>query len=87
MTYFGYSPTDALKCATTVGQSLIGRSEDLGQIKEGFLADLLLVKGDVTKDVSLVQYQDNLAMIMKDGVMFKDPRTGISAHGLIRAAE
>ena len=87
VTYFGYSPTDALKCATTVGQGLMGRSDDLGQVKEGYLADLLLVKGDVTKDVSLVQHQDNLAMIMKDGVMFKDPRTGINALGLIRAAE
>ncbi|MEM1078059.1 MAG: amidohydrolase family protein [Pseudomonadota bacterium] len=85
--YFGYDPIEALKCATTVGQSLMGRSEDLGQIKEGFLADLLLVKGDVTKDVSLVQHQDNLSMIMKDGVMFKDPRSGIQAGGLIRAAE
>ncbi|MEM9550230.1 MAG: amidohydrolase family protein, partial [Pseudomonadota bacterium] len=85
--YFGYDPVDALKCATTVGQSLMGRADDLGQIREGFLADLLLVKGDVTKDVSLVQHQDNLAMIMKDGVMFKDPRSGVIAPGLIRAAE
>jgi len=85
--YFGYEPVDALKCATTVGQSLMGRSDDLGQVKEGYLADLLLVKGDVTKDVSLLQKQENLAMIMKDGVMFKDPRTGIQAGGLIRAAE
>ncbi|MEM1130382.1 MAG: amidohydrolase family protein [Pseudomonadota bacterium] len=85
--YFGYDPVDALKCATTIGQSLMGRAEDLGQVKEGFLADLLLVKGDVTQDVSLVQHQDNLAMIMKDGVMFKDPRSGVNAQGLIRAAE
>lgn len=85
--YFGYSPTEALKCATTVGQSLMGRSDDLGQVKSGFLADLLLVRGDVTQDVSLVQHQDNLAMIMKDGVLFKDPRTGIQANGLIRAAK
>jgi imidazolonepropionase-like amidohydrolase len=85
--YFGYSPTEALRCATTVGQSLMGRSQDLGQVKEGFLADLLLVRGDVTKDVSLVQKQDNLLMIMKDGKMFKDPRHGIQASGLIQAAE
>ncbi|WP_299627923.1 amidohydrolase family protein [uncultured Tateyamaria sp.] len=85
--YFGYSPTDALKCATSVGQSLMGRSDDLGQIKQGYLADLLLVRGDVTQDVSLVQHQDNLAMIMKDGKMFKDPRTGMQAGGLMRAAE
>ena len=87
VTYFGYSPAEALRCATTVGQSLMGRADDLGQVKAGFLADLLLVRGDVTRDVSLVQHQDNLSMIMKDGVMFKDPSRGIVGLGLIRAAE
>jgi len=85
--YFGYSPVEALKCATTVGQSLMRRSHDLGQVKEGFLADLLIVRGDVTEDVSLLQKQENLLMIMKDGKMFKDPRDGLHDHGLIRAAE
>lgn len=84
--YFGYSPIEALKCATVVGAQLMQMENEIGQVKEGFLADLLLVKGDVTKDVSLVQHQDNLSMIMKDGVMFKDPRTGINARGLITAA-
>ena len=85
--YFGYSPVEALKCATTVGQSLMRRSHDLGQVKEGFLADLLIVRGDVTQDVSLLQKRENLLMIMKDGKMFKDPRDGLHDHGLIRAAE
>ncbi len=85
--YFGYSPVEALKCATHVGAQLMQMEDQIGQVKEGFLADLLLVKGDVTKDVSLVQHQDNLSMIMKDGVMFKDPRSGINARGLINAAE
>ena len=85
--YFGYTPVEALRCATVVGQSLMGRAHDLGQVREGFIADLLLVKGDVISDVSLVQKQDNLLMIMKDGKMFKDPRHGFNAHGLIRAAE
>ncbi|WP_171180098.1 amidohydrolase family protein [Ruegeria sp. HKCCD8929] len=85
--YFGYSPVEALRCATTVGAELMQMEDQIGQVKEGFLADLLLVKGDVTQDVSLVQHQDNLSMIMKDGVMFKDPRAGSNAGGLIRAAE
>lgn len=85
--YFGYSPVEALKCATTVGQSLMQRGHDLGQVKEGFLADLLIVRGDVTRDVSLLQKQENLLMIMKDGKLFKDPRDGLHDQGLIRAAE
>ena len=87
--YFGYSPIEALKCATSVGADLMGMGDELGRVKEGYLADLLLVRGNPTKDVSLVQHQDNLAMIMKDGVLWKDPRTtaGLLNEGLIQAAE
>jgi len=87
--YFGYSPVEALRCATAVGAELMGMGDELGQVREGFLADLILVKGDVTQDVSLVQSRDNLAMIMKDGVIWKDPRNATDAmHGaLIAAAE
>ncbi|MET1416090.1 amidohydrolase family protein [Roseibium sp. HPY-6] len=86
--YFGYSPVEALRCATHVGAELMGRSGELGQIKEGYLADLLLVRGDVVQDVSLLQKQDNLAMIMKDGSAWKDPRqSDPRSPGLILAAE
>ncbi|MDJ0685215.1 MAG: amidohydrolase family protein [Alphaproteobacteria bacterium] len=85
--YFGFSPVEALRCATSVGARLMGMEDEIGQVKEGYLADLLLVKGDVTKDVSLVQSQDNLAMIMKDGVIWKGPDSGAGRldEGLIAA--
>jgi len=47
---------------------------DVGQVKEGLLADLLLVDGDPAKDVTLLQDAGNLAGIMKDGAFHKDPR-------------
>ncbi|MEM1047402.1 MAG: amidohydrolase family protein [Pseudomonadota bacterium] len=85
--YFGYSPIEALRCATSVGAQLMDMGDDVGQVREGFLADLLLVRGDPTRDVSLLQHTDNFAMIMKDGVVYKDPRTGDAAfdRGLIAA--
>ncbi|WP_205672302.1 amidohydrolase family protein [Ammoniphilus sp. YIM 78166] len=84
--FFGYTPVEALKCATTVGAQLMQMGHELGQIKEGFLADMLLVRGDVTEDVSLLQDRDNLAMIMKDGKIWKDPRSAIETlQGLIIA--
>ena len=45
--------------------------DELGQVKEGYLADLLLVRGNPVQDVSLLQHQANLAMIMKDGIARK----------------
>lgn len=84
--HFGYSPVEALRCATIVGAELLGMADSLGKVREGYLADLLLVRGDPTQDVSLLQHKENLAMIMKDGVLHKDPRGATADSGLIQAA-
>ena len=48
--------------------------DELGLVKKGYLADLLLVDGDPVADIELLQDRDNLLMIMKDGEFHKDPR-------------
>jgi imidazolonepropionase-like amidohydrolase len=49
----------------------MGRGELLGQVKTGYLADLLLVDGDPTRDVRVLQDHDKLSVIMKDGKFHK----------------
>lgn len=68
---FGYSPAEALIAATKWGGELMGMN--IGMIKEGYLADLLLVDGDPTKDVTIMQDADSFLMIMKDGAYHKAP--------------
>ena len=51
----------------------MGMGEQLGQIKPGYLADLLLVAGDPTQSVAILQNNDNLRAIMKDGLFHKAP--------------
>jgi imidazolonepropionase-like amidohydrolase len=46
----GLSPTDALRGATSLPAAIF-HLEDRGRIQKGRLADLLLVKGDPTKDI------------------------------------
>jgi imidazolonepropionase-like amidohydrolase len=48
--------------------------DELGLVREGYLADLLLVNGDPTQDVRILQDRDNLLMIMKDGAYHKAPQ-------------
>jgi imidazolonepropionase-like amidohydrolase len=67
----GYTPVEALVAATRLGGELMGRGELLGQVKAGYLADLLLVDGDPTRDVRVMQDQDKLLVIMKDGKFHK----------------
>ena len=62
----GFTPAETLMAATKWGGQIMDMP-DLGLVKPGFLADLLLVRGDPTQDVSLFQDRDNLLMIMKDG--------------------
>ena len=68
---FGYTPTEALVAATQLGGELMGRGDLIGQVKSGYLADLLVVKGDPTADVRVLQDLNCLAVIMKDGAFHK----------------
>ncbi|MEP6547431.1 MAG: amidohydrolase family protein [Gammaproteobacteria bacterium] len=67
----GFSATDALLAATLDGGALMDMP--VGQLKIGWLADLLLVKGDPTADVTILQDKNNLRAIMKGGVFHKAP--------------
>ena len=71
--YFGYSAAEALRCATRNGGAvmMMNSGEKLGEVREGYLADLLLVDGDPLADVSVLVDSDRLAMIMKDGEIYK----------------
>src|SRR5208337_1671597 len=48
--FFGYSPAEALRCATSVGGELMGLKGELGVIRPGALADILLVEGNPLAD-------------------------------------
>jgi imidazolonepropionase-like amidohydrolase len=71
--HLGYTPTEALVAATKLGGEIMGMESELGQIKPGFLADVLLVSGDPTLNVAMLQHKDNLRAIMKDGKFYKAP--------------
>lgn len=71
--YLGFTATEALVAVTLRGGEIMGREHELGRIEPGYLADLLLVRGDPTRDVSLLQDRHNLLAIMKDGQFHKAP--------------
>ena len=71
----GFTPMETLVAATRLGGEIMGRPDDLGQVKPGYLADLLLVDGDPLADIKRLQRQDALLVIMKDGRLYKAPAT------------
>jgi len=67
----GFTPAQALMAATRWGGEIMDIA-NLGLIQEGYLADLLLVEGDPVDNIRLLQDRDNIAVIMKDGVFYKN---------------
>ncbi len=75
-----YTPAEVLKMATADNAALLALSDrrnpypgKLGVIEVGAMADLLLVDGDPTADISLLaDPAKNLLVIMKDGQIFKN---------------
>jgi imidazolonepropionase-like amidohydrolase len=70
VTHFGFSPSEALQAATRTGGEIMKRGHELGLVKPGYLADLLLVDGDPLKDVRVLQDKKRFAFIMKGGVRY-----------------
>ena len=71
--YLGYSPVEALVAATQYGGQLMNMDDELGLLKPGYLADLLVVKGDPTADVTVLQDAGNLTYIVQSGAFYKSP--------------
>ncbi|HEX4987023.1 MAG TPA: amidohydrolase family protein [Burkholderiales bacterium] len=73
----GFPPMDAILAATRLGGQIMGMGGRLGQVKPGYLADLLLVDGDPLQDVAILQRRECLAAIMLGGAFWKAPGSGI----------
>ncbi len=70
--YLGMTPMETLISATRWGGQIMMK-KDLGEIREGWLADLLLVDGDPLSNISVLQDKSKLLAIMKDGEFAKMP--------------
>jgi len=67
MVEWGMSPLQAIQAATIVGSELIG-SNNIGQIKENYFADIVGVKSNPLKNISSLE---DISFVMKDGQIYK----------------
>ncbi len=65
----GMKPIDAIRSATYHGAALLKVQDELGTVEPGKLADLVAVKGDPLKNISLMK---NVQFVMKDGKVYKN---------------
>jgi imidazolonepropionase-like amidohydrolase len=64
----GIPPVKALQSATIGAAELLRKSEDLGSIEAGKLADIVAVTGDPLVDIGVMRHVE---FVMKDGKVFK----------------
>ena len=67
-----FTPMEVILAATAQGGEIMLRPNELGKVQPGYLADLLLVDGDPISDITILQDQDRLHYIMKDGKFHKE---------------
>ena len=69
---FGLSPAEALLCATRDGGAVADPDGMVGTLEEGKYADLVIVEGDPTVDITLLQDHSRIAGVVKDGRMYQN---------------
>ena len=74
----GFSPVEAIKIATLNGAVYLGRDQQIGSIAAGKNADLVVIKGDPSKQISDVE---NVEIVFKDGVGYDSQKLLDSVRG------
>jgi imidazolonepropionase-like amidohydrolase len=70
MVDYGMKPLEAVKSATSSNARLFHLEDRLGVVKKGWLADLIAVEGDPTKDIAALR---RVKFVMKDGRIHLHP--------------
>ncbi len=68
---FNLSPAEALLCATRDSGPAVDPGGMLGTLEAGKWADLVVVDGDPTEDITVLQDHQRIRAVMRDGVLFR----------------
>ncbi len=68
MVRFGMTPLQALQAATINSAALLKWQDKVGQIKEGFYADIIAVDSNPLNDISVLE---KVTFVMKNGIVYK----------------
>ncbi|HEX8818273.1 MAG TPA: amidohydrolase family protein [Terriglobales bacterium] len=74
----GFSPLEAVKISTLNGAIYLGRDHEIGSIAPGKNADLVVMKGDPSKQISDVE---NVEIVFKDGIGYDSAKLLDSVRG------
>jgi len=70
----GIAPAEVLRWATVNGARCMGLDSELGSVSAGKLADLVVVRGDPTRDISVLGDPANIVAVLKEGARAETAR-------------
>jgi imidazolonepropionase-like amidohydrolase len=76
----GFSPLEAIKVATLNGAKYLGRDDQVGTIAFGKAADLIVVRGDPTADITDIE---NVQFVFKNGIGYDPEKLIASVKGTV----
>lgn len=76
----GFTAAEAIRIATLNGAIYLQRSKDIGSIEKGKLANLVLLSGDLEKDISHIR---NTEIVFRNGVGFDAKKMFASLTGKV----
>jgi imidazolonepropionase-like amidohydrolase len=70
MVNYGMPAESALKSATSIAARVLHMENRIGRLKDGFLADVIAVDGDPTRDIAALR---RVRFVMKGGTVYRQP--------------
>ena len=78
----GFTIEESIKLSTLNGAEYLGIEDETGTIEVGKKADLVLINGDLSKDVSAIR---NMEIVFKNGIGFDSKKIFDSVKGKVGA--
>ena len=69
MDYAGLSTIEAIVAGTRNGARMMNLEGKIGELREGMLADVIIVNGDPSKDIRVLQKRANIETVIKNGAV------------------
>lgn len=76
----GFSPEQAVRIMTANGAKILGVQRQLGTVERGKLADLVVLRGDLTSDPTVIR---NPTVVFKDGIGYDSAKLIASVEGRV----
>jgi imidazolonepropionase-like amidohydrolase len=76
----GFTPEQTVQIMSLNGARILGVDTDLGTVQAGTVADLVVIRGDLTGDASAIRY---VVTVFEDGIGYDSAKLLESVRGRV----